>query len=110
MRYRRNKIIRNKDPIYEEVIEGRGKNFIRQYALPKYRRLTKEQIGSLETVPHVWSEGDRYYKLAQYFYGDPALWWVIAWFNKKPTETHVALGDTIYIPMPLHTILNLYNV
>tara|TARA_R100000908_G_scaffold54220_1_gene29467 strand:+ start:561 stop:893 length:333 start_codon:yes stop_codon:yes gene_type:complete len=110
MRYRRNKIIRNKEPIYEEALENRGKNFVRQYALPKFRRLTKAQIASLEKVPHVWSEGDRYYKLAQLYYGDSSLWWVIAWFNKKPTEAHVNFGDLIYVPIPLEKALSYYGV
>tara|TARA_A100001515_G_scaffold48231_2_gene38161 strand:- start:831 stop:1163 length:333 start_codon:yes stop_codon:yes gene_type:complete len=110
MRYRRNKIIRNKNPIYEEVLEDKGKNFIRQYALPQYRPLTKEQIAALEKVPHVWSEGDRYYKLAQNYYGDPALWWVIAWFNRKPTEAHVNYGELVYIPIPIEKALSYYGV
>ena len=110
MRYRRTKIIRNDDPSYEEVLEGRGKNFIRQYALPKFRRLTKAQIRSLEKIPHVWSEGDRYYKLAQHFYGDSAHWWIIAWFNKKPTEGHINFGDLIYVPLPLERVISYYGV
>ena len=54
---------------------------------------------------HVWSLGDHYYKLAERYYGDPNYWWVIAWFNKKPTEGHVKAGDIIRIPTPLGQVL-----
>jgi hypothetical protein len=109
-RYERSKTIKNTNPAYEDVFEDRGKNFIRQYATPKYRAITREQIGTLNNIPHVWSEGDRYYKLAESFYGDPKLWWVIAWFNKKPTEAHVNFGDLIYVPLPLERVLSYYGV
>ena len=36
---------------------------------------------------------------------DTNLWWVIAWYNKKPTEAHVKAGETIVIPLPLDKIL-----
>jgi len=54
--------------------------------------------------------GDRYFKLAHRFYGDSKLWWVIAWFNKKPTESHVDVGDLILIPTDLYQILNIFDV
>jgi len=38
------------------------------------------------------------------------MWWVIAWFNKLPTESHIKLGDVIYIPMPLNEILKIYGL
>jgi nucleoid-associated protein YgaU len=50
--------------------------------------------------------GDKYYKLADAFYGDSRDWWVIAKFNQKPTESHVKIGDIILIPKPLSVILN----
>ena len=49
--------------------------------------------------------GDRYYKLAASFYGDARYWWIIAWFNKKPTESHIKVGDIIRIPTSLGDIL-----
>ena len=71
---------------------------------------TVEQINQLELEPHRWSFGDKYWKLAQVHYGDPEMWWVIAWFNQKPTEFHVALGESIYVPHPLYKILNYYGL
>lgn len=60
---------------------------------------------AIDRVSHLWKTGDQYWKLAHKYYGTPELWWVIAWFNKKPTESHVKMGDTIQIPLPLTTIL-----
>ena len=46
-----------------------------------------------------------YSKLAHKHYGDSSLWWVIAWFNKRPTESHVTVGTVIVIPMPIQKVL-----
>jgi len=39
--------------------------------------------------------------LASKYYGDPKQWWVIASFNRTPTESHVKIGDLIRIPLSL---------
>ena len=61
-------------------------------------------------MDHIWKEGDRFFKLAHQYYGDSTMWWVIAWFNRTPTEAHVSLGDTIYIPRPLDLVLDYLNI
>ena len=109
-RYNNRKITRNDNSLYKKQAEERGLNYIRHYRSPTLSYPTPKQMHSLQRIGHIWTLGDRYYKLAHKYYGESEYWWGIAWVNKKPTETHVALGDTIYIPMPLHTILNLYNV
>ena len=58
-------------------------------------------------IRHVWGLGDRLYKLAHQYYGDPALWWIIAWYNTRPTEAHFKQGDVIRIPLPLNEVLAL---
>ena len=32
---------------------------------------------------------------------DTEYWWLIAWFNNKPTDIHCKVGDVLYIPLPL---------
>ena len=64
-------------------------------------------IARVEQVSHVWSVGDRFYKLAHKYYGDSKMWWVIARFNSKPTEAHLNLGDVIAIPVPLTDALRI---
>lgn len=45
-----------------------------------------------------WQYGDKLYKLAQRFYGDAKLWWIIAHVNLRPTDSHYEPGDTVIIP------------
>ena len=87
-------------------MEQRGVKKIVQYNSPKMTYPTPEQISAgIERVGYLWKSGDMYWKLAASFYGDAELWWVIAWYNKKPTESHIEIGDTIQVPMPLNTVL-----
>ena len=43
--------------------------------------------------------GDRLDSIAQEYLGDATLWWVIAQFNRKPTEGHLSPGDVIKLPI-----------
>ena len=92
--------------MYKEVFRKRGlKRGIRHYSTPKLKHLNVEEIGRLKRLTHTWRVGDRYYKLAHKHYGSSKHWWVIAWYNKRPTEAHVKIGDIIYIPQPLEEVL-----
>ena len=110
MRYGTRKTFINFSEQYEKVSEERGLRFIKQYNTPKLKHLDQSAIRRLERVTHVWKLGDRYYKLAYKHYGNPKYWWVIAWYNKRPTESHVKLGDLIYVPLPLEDVLRYLNV
>ena len=59
----------------------------------------------LNTTNHIWAYGDRYYKLAYQMYGRPDYWWVIAWWNARPTEADLSPGDVIVIPINLEDAL-----
>ena len=109
-RYDGRKIYLNDDDLYEEMFEERGVNSIRHYATPTLNHPSVEQVSSLNTIPHVWKTGDRYYKLAHDHYGDSRNWWIIAWFNKLPTEANIKYGDVIYVPHPLDRILSYLGV
>lgn len=78
---------------------------IRQYSTPTSVRLTASQRRTINEVDHIWKTGDRYYKLAERYYGRPQYWWAIALYNNKPTEGHVRLGDVIRVPLPLEKYL-----
>ena len=95
----------NKEEIYEEFFEDRDINFIKQYRTGKLRHPTVSDRASLEKIQHVWKLGDRLYKLAHQYYGDSRFWWVIAWYNGRPTEAHFKAGTLVYIPMPLDRVL-----
>jgi len=100
----------NDNEFYKTFFEQREVKSIKQFSTPKLKNITQDQISSLSTISHIWSTGDRYSKLAYDHYGDSRLWWVIAWFNKKPTESHLEYGDLIYIPHPLERILDYMGV
>ena len=100
----------NEDPLYKEIMENRGVKRILQYTTPVFRHPTVEEMTNLQLIPHLWKVGDRYWKLANSSYGDPQLWWVIAWFNQMPTEAFIRYGDVIQIPHPLEKMFNLYGL
>ena len=100
----------NRDELYESTFDEREVNGVTQYSTPILKHPTKDQIASLRTVPHVWKTGDKYFKLAFDHYGDPKLWWVLAWFNKKPTESSLKYGDVIYVPHPIDRVLTYLGV
>tara|TARA_R110000824_G_scaffold218077_1_gene404549 strand:- start:649 stop:990 length:342 start_codon:yes stop_codon:yes gene_type:complete len=111
IRYGDRRILFNDLEMYKEQRKERGISVgVEQYSSPNLRHLTAEEHGRITAVPHIWGIGDRFYKLAFEAYGDAELWWVIAWFNKKPTEAHVSLGETIEVPHPLNDILNYMGI
>tara|TARA_R110000824_G_scaffold238321_2_gene427052 strand:- start:114 stop:455 length:342 start_codon:yes stop_codon:yes gene_type:complete len=95
---------------YSSILEERGQILIKQYAT---KRLKYPSIGDLRNISrtkHLWKVGDKYWKLAQTHYGDPQLWWIIGWFNQKPTEAHCKNGDTILIPTPLERLYKYFGI
>lgn len=92
--------------LYQKKLFDRGINFAEIQQVPDLTYPTSEQIAELEVVAHIWKRGDRLYKLAHQYYNDPKLWWVISFFNKKPTEAHFDLGQTVRIPVPLDKVLD----
>ena len=103
-RYRNRIILNNKSNNFSEQFKNRNLNSIRHYESSELNYPTISQVRKLTRISHVWSLGDRFYKLAFKYYGNSADWWVIAQYNKKPTEGHVNPGDIIYIPLPLEQI------
>ena len=99
----------NNHPLYRKIREEKGLKFIRQYSTAELKYPTHEEMASLTSVAHLWRLGDRYWKLASKYYDDSELWWIIGWYNKKPTEAHVRFGDIIYIPTPLEKVLVFFD-
>ncbi len=95
----------NRDEMYSEVFKERNVPRIEQYPTPVFKEITLEMASKVEQIRHIWSVGDKYYKLSYNYYNDPKYWWVIARFNRKPTEAHLKVGDVISIPMPLNLAL-----
>jgi nucleoid-associated protein YgaU len=105
-RFRNRRVGRLKKELYSEMLEERDVRYIDAYETPNFTYPTPENLRELVIKDHIWKKGDRYFKLAHEHYGDSKLWWVIAWYNKKPTEAHVSLGDIIRIPTPVGRVLS----
>ena len=96
----------NNHPLYKRMIKDRGDKKIIHFRAPKFAVLSDELIGSVDVEMVYWGIQTRYWKLATEYYGDPSLWWVIAYFNRKPTESHVKIGEMIFIPVQWEIIYN----
>tara|TARA_B100000676_G_C17441380_1_gene514349 strand:- start:207 stop:548 length:342 start_codon:yes stop_codon:yes gene_type:complete len=99
------KVVRNSEELYEHEFKKRGVKYIDQLPTARLHHPTAKQIATLDLKSHVWKVGDRFYKLAHQYYGDSRLWWILAWFNQKPTDSHVKTGDVVTIPLPLSRAL-----
>ena len=106
MRYHNQRVFLNDKLAYERFLKKtRGMNNITQYNTPKFKYPGRNDRENFDTVSHVWGTGDRFFKLADRYYDNPEMWWVIAFYNQRPTEVHVKLGDVLYKPVPLETVL-----
>ena len=92
----------------ETIANSRGQKRVEHYTTPRHPDLTKAKRLKLIRIKHVWKVGDKFWNLACEPYDDASLWWLIAWYNQKPTEAHITLGDVIIIPKPLDKILSFY--
>ncbi len=114
-RYSNRELIRNVHPRYTEYFGKRTDNTITratrgvvQWTTAEISYPTDEELAEFSIIDHVWKQGDNLYKLAHQHYGDVKLWWVIAWFNKKPLLSDYALGDLVYIPFPLSEVYSYF--
>lgn len=103
-------IIDNDSEHYKELYKRRGLKKISHHPTPKFRHPTVRERANVNTTGHVWVYGDRFYKLAQQYYGDVRYWWVIAWWNGYPTEVSIETGDFLDIPLDLVTALEILGV
>ena len=103
-------LIMNNSNLYREQFLNRKVPRIRHLSTPIIRYPTVEEMDEFTIFSHIWTVGDRFYKLSDKHYGTVDVWWVIPWFNKKPLESDFKLGDTIHIPQPLELALTYFNI
>jgi nucleoid-associated protein YgaU len=104
-RYADRRIVINDDDLYAKSLEKRNLRKMQQYDTARLNYPTVDQIKNLTRTKHIWKTGDRYYKLSAQYYGTTEHWWIIAFYNQRPTEADVKVGDIIYIPLPLERIV-----
>ena len=108
-RYNNRIIAINDNASYSEIINKKDARHIRQFTSPELNDISLLDRGNLQRTSIFWKQNDRLWKLAAQYYNDPTLWWVIAWYNQKPTEAHFQIGDTVVIPSPIQKILEIFE-
>lgn len=109
-RYNTRRIGLNDSERYQNLFKDRGVKHVEQYFTPRMRYITTDEMTSLNVISHVWTTGDRFYKLAHNYYNDSRMWWIIAWFNRTPTEADLILGDIVNIPTPIDKVIYLLGL
>jgi len=64
----------NQEPTYQEIFDERGVKYIIQIASPHMTYPTSSEIAEMDMLNHVWSHGDRFYKLAHKYYNNAQYW------------------------------------
>tara|TARA_R100000152_G_C6628339_1_gene76753 strand:+ start:30 stop:374 length:345 start_codon:yes stop_codon:yes gene_type:complete len=95
--------LKNTDPVKQDLTP------IDHYTTAELKYPSPEQVQNLRVEVEIWKVGDRLFKYADKYYGSPKNWWVIAWYNGKPTEADFKLGDRVFIPTPLADILDYFG-
>lgn len=108
-RYTNRQIIENASPGYQDPLQRRGLTSIKQYGRVRMPAPSPDERRALSQYMHPYATGDKLYKIAHKHYGDAGYWWILAWWNQKPTDFHCSIGDTIYVPLPLKEVLYLVN-
>jgi hypothetical protein len=90
---------------YTDILKRKKKPGITQWTTPVNTVPLPGADPAISNIRHIWRTGDRYFKLANTYYGNPEYWWIIAAYNQAPTEGHLRVGDIVFIPTPLDTIL-----
>ena len=105
-------IYENNDEQHRELLNSTGEESIKHYGLITYGDPSLESfLSEISVVQHIYSMGDSLSKIAYNQYGDAKFWWILAWFNSRPTDLHCSVGDTILIPLPLDVaIAHAYSV
>ena len=104
-RYKNSRIAINNNEMYLELFEERGVKKIKQFRTFSFKRVPQEVLDSIKTVEHIWTYGDTYANLAGKYYSDPKMWWIIASYNRKPTEALLKIGDAIKIPTSISEVM-----
>lgn len=104
----RSKLTLDKE-MYQNILTKRKIYDINHYDTPSYNYDISGDI-PFSIKERIWKDGDRLYKLSQEYYGSTEYWWVIAFINQKPTDSHYQVGDIIAIPTPLEEVLSFIGV
>ena len=94
---------------YDRLIKRRGKKRLTHQTTPIFTGPTSRQRKTIATTRRVWSAGDTLMKMSKQYYGDVRYWYIIAWYNFKPTDAHFQLGDVVFVPTNLSKVLSVFR-
>jgi|TARA_R110002074_G_scaffold386006_1_gene567556 hypothetical protein len=110
IRYNKRSVLNSRKPIDERSVRKRNTNSLTYFSLDSLRHPTQEDYDRIGSRAVIWDETTRLSKLASKHLGNFEYWWVIAWWNKKPTDAHYKVGDVVYIPNNLTMALEALGV
>lgn len=105
LRHTKYKILDTDKDYYSYLLRNRNVKNIEFYGTPVLSNPTVSDRSSVQTIPHIWSYGNRLYNLAYQYYGDQRYWWVIAWWNGYAIEAEIPLGAQLKIPISIEEAL-----
>jgi hypothetical protein len=70
-RFNSRRVAKNKNEMYEKILEDRGMKEVEQYVTPILSNPSKEEIDRIPTITHYWTNGDRLWYLAVQIHGGP---------------------------------------
>lgn len=111
-RYNNRETIRNRSEryFYSPIFRNRGLKTPVQFTVANLKHITVDQAMDLQIETKLWSVGEKYFNLANEFYGDPEYWWVIAWYNRRPLESDFRPGDVVEIPTPIELVFEYLDI
>lgn len=104
-RYKNSRLAVNKNDMYFDLFEERGVKKITQFRSFSFKKVPQEVLDSIQTDDYIWKYGDTYWSLASRYYADSKLWWIIAGYNRKPSEALLKIGDVIKIPLSVSEVM-----
>jgi hypothetical protein len=110
IRYNKRSVLNDTRPINRKRIVERNSNSVTYYSADSLKHPTQEDYNRVGSRPVIWDHTTRLTKLSNQYFGSFEYWWVIAWWNKKPTDAHFNIGDVVYIPNNLTLALEALGV
>ena len=109
-RYANRFVFTNNDKQFQkEFFDERDVKQIDQYESAVLYYPTTQAMERLAEISLVWGATDRLDKIANEYYKDPQYWWIIAWYNMRPTDAHFSPGDVYSVPLPLDVALQMFD-
>jgi len=92
---------------YKDIQISKNPENKRYYAESKYPRIPLSETD----IWVITTSGDRYDTLAQQYYGDKSLWWIISIANESFSQNSLfpPLGSQLRIPIDISNILFKYK-